>query len=56
MKPCWKLLQQLKKHPSAWPFLEPVDPIKLGVPTYFAVIKEPIDFGTIGNNLRSGAY
>lgn len=47
LRPCWRILQTLKKHPSSWPFLEPVDPIALGIPTYFEIIKEPMDFSTI---------
>jgi hypothetical protein len=39
IKQCVKFLQQLKKHPSSWPFHDPVDPIKLGIPTYFNIVK-----------------
>ena len=56
MKPCLKILQQLKKHAASWPFLEPVDPVKLDIPTYFDIVKEPIDLGTIYNNIRAKHY
>ncbi|KAK9077051.1 hypothetical protein SSX86_005386 [Deinandra increscens subsp. villosa] len=39
---------------SADPFNRPVDPIALEIPDYFDVIKTPMDFGTICNNLENG--
>jgi hypothetical protein len=36
---CWNLLQILKKHPSSWPFLAPVDHVALQIPTYLEIIK-----------------
>lgn len=35
-------------------FAIPVDPIALGVPTYFDIITEPMDLGTINSQLESG--
>ena len=32
-------------------FLEPVDPVELGIPDYFDIIKTPMDFGTIKEKL-----
>jgi hypothetical protein len=32
---CGKILQHLKRHPNATPFLEPVDPKKSGASHYF---------------------
>ncbi|ORY44464.1 Bromodomain-containing protein, partial [Rhizoclosmatium globosum] len=40
-KNCTNLIKIVKKHPSAWPFLVPVDPVKAGAPTYFDVVKNP---------------
>ncbi len=37
-------------------FSSPVDPIRLGIPTYFQVIKNPMDLGTILKRLASGFY
>jgi len=37
-------------------FLKPVDPIALGIPDYFEVIKNPMDLGTIEQNLKSHSY
>lgn len=56
VKPCIKILDQLKQHKCAWPFLMPVDTEALGIPEYFDVIKEPMDFSTIEMNLKSGIY
>jgi bromodomain-containing factor 1 len=53
---CYGYLQQLKKNPSAWPFLEPVNPVKLGIPDYFEVIKEPMDLSTVEKNLKMYQY
>jgi hypothetical protein len=33
-----------------------VDPIALGIPTYFDVIKKPMDFGTIYGKLNAATY
>jgi hypothetical protein len=45
------ILQKLCKHRHAYFFLEPVDPIALNIPTYFDIIKTPMDFGTIKTKL-----
>ena len=41
------MLSFLKKNKSSWPFRKPVDPVSLGVPNYFVVIKNPMDLETI---------
>jgi len=38
------------------PFLEPVDPIALGVPDYYKVITNPMDLSTLRKKLESGEY
>eukprot|EP01114_Cavostelium_apophysatum_P000334 TRINITY_DN10314_c0_g1_i1.p1 TRINITY_DN10314_c0_g1~~TRINITY_DN10314_c0_g1_i1.p1 ORF type:complete len:730 (-),score=233.39 TRINITY_DN10314_c0_g1_i1:29-2218(-) len=53
---CKNIHRQLMKDEHAWPFLEPVDPIKLNIPDYFNVIDHPMDFGTIQKNLDEGRY
>jgi hypothetical protein len=35
---------------------EPVDPVALGIPTYFDVIKTPMDLGTVSARLARGGY
>eukprot|EP00743_Colponemidia_sp_Colp-15_P003343 GILK01003612.1.p1 GENE.GILK01003612.1~~GILK01003612.1.p1 ORF type:complete len:533 (+),score=103.09 GILK01003612.1:127-1725(+) len=50
------LLEATRGHKMAWPFKEPVDPIALGIPDYFEVIKRPMDFETIRDRLKGGRY
>ncbi|ORX74066.1 Bromodomain-domain-containing protein [Linderina pennispora] len=50
------MLTKLKQGEHAWPFLKPVDPIALGVPTYFAIVKNPMDFSTIQRKLTKKVY
>jgi bromodomain-containing factor 1 len=40
----------------SYPFLAPVDPVALNIPTYLKIIKKPKDFGTIEKDLKAGAY
>jgi len=51
-----KIVRSVKTHKSAWPFLGPVDPVGLGIPDYFEVIKEPSDLQTIEDKLLNGSY
>eukprot|EP00466_Bigelowiella_natans_P010333 jgi/Bigna1/47311/estExt_Genewise1.C_120101 len=51
-----KTLKGLMKHKFGYVFNEPVDPIKLNLPTYFEVIKHPMDLGTIKSRLDRGYY
>lgn len=49
---CWdkaakRLLNSLWKHQHAWIFHEPVDPIKLNIPDYKDIVKQPMDLGTV---------
>jgi len=44
------------KNPKAWIFLDPVDPQKLGILDYHDIIKKPMDFGTIKENLKRHFY
>jgi hypothetical protein len=37
-------------------FLAPVDPIALGIPTYFDIVKNPMDMGTIQSKLENSRY
>jgi bromodomain-containing factor 1 len=36
--------------------LEPVDPVALGIPQYFDIVKRPMDLGTVEKKLDGGAY
>ncbi|RXK37656.1 hypothetical protein M231_05068 [Tremella mesenterica] len=44
-------VRALKKNPNGVSFLEPVDPIKYGIPTYFQVIAKPMDLATVETKL-----
>lgn len=48
------LLQEVMKHPDAWPFLRPVKNYE--VPDYHDLISHPMDFGTIKYKLNMGEY
>eukprot|EP01041_Mallomonas_annulata_P003895 gene3895-7772_t len=50
------MLKNLMSRPYAYPFLQPVNPIVLNIPTYFDIIKNPMDLGTVRNNLRANKY
>ncbi|EDO18716.1 hypothetical protein Kpol_1055p73 [Vanderwaltozyma polyspora DSM 70294] len=59
MKFCQTVVKELanKKYASFnYPFLEPVDPVALNLPTYFEIIKNPIDLGTISKKLNNWEY
>ncbi|MCJ1244031.1 hypothetical protein MMC30_001228 [Trapelia coarctata] len=40
----------------AWPFVAPVDPVALNIPTYHKIIKKPMDLSTIEKKLGEGQY
>ncbi|TVU33287.1 hypothetical protein EJB05_25080, partial [Eragrostis curvula] len=50
------LLSRLMKHKFGWVFNNPVDPVALGLHDYFAIIKHPMDLGTIRARLSRGQY
>ncbi|KAJ3113629.1 hypothetical protein HDU96_003123 [Phlyctochytrium bullatum] len=56
LKYCSKILKTSKRLKDAPPFLQPVDPVKLNIPTYFDVIKHPMDISTIQNKLDNNLY
>ena len=56
MAACKKVVNELKKNKNAELFLEPVDWKGLGLTDYPAVIKKPMDLGTIAKNIESGKY
>ena len=55
-KKCSKVLSMLKRNENVGPFLEPVDPVALGIPTYFEVIKRPMDLSTVDMKLKNHDY
>lgn len=50
------LVKKLWQSKHAVPFLQPVDPIRLGIPDYLNVIKQPMDLRTIREKLAASAY
>ncbi|XP_075435048.1 bromodomain-containing protein 3 isoform X3 [Ascaphus truei] len=50
------VVKTLWKHQFAWPFYQPVDCIKLSLPDYHKIIKNPMDMGTIKKRLESNYY
>ncbi|KAK4417867.1 Transcription factor GTE8 [Sesamum alatum] len=56
LKQCESLLKKLMSQQYAWVFNTPVDVVKLNIPDYFDVIKNPMDLGTIKSKLASGKY
>lgn len=56
---CESVLAEIMKpkyQKFAFPFLIPVDPVALNIPSYLKIIKKPMDFGTIEKNLQGGVY
>lgn len=50
----FELLNDLKKHRDSWAFMTPVTLDE--VPDYYDYISQPMDFGTIRENLEEGKY
>ncbi|XP_043910665.1 histone acetyltransferase KAT2A isoform X2 [Protopterus annectens] len=48
------LLAQIKAHPTAWPFMEPVK--KSEAPDYYEIIRFPIDLKTMTERLKNRYY
>ncbi|KAL2877140.1 transcription initiation at TATA-containing promoter protein [Colletotrichum sp. CLE4] len=56
---CYEVVSELMDAKNAscnLAFLSPVDPVALAIPTYFTIIKRPMDFGTIMAKLKSYDY
>ncbi|KAG9053325.1 hypothetical protein FS842_008339 [Serendipita sp. 407] len=50
------ILKRVNAHPAAVWFLTPVDPVSQGIPTYFDVVKNPMDLATMTSKLKTGQY
>ena len=53
---CNEILKEVMGHQFGWVFNNPVDPVELGLPDYFEVIKKPMDLGTVKKNVDQGSY
>ncbi|XP_008786482.2 transcription factor GTE6 [Phoenix dactylifera] len=47
------ILKQITQHKWAWPFMKPVEVEALGLHDYYEVIKKPMDFSTIKNQMEA---
>ena len=59
LKYCNNILKELlsqKYKDLNWPFRQPVDPVVLGLPDYYEIVKEPIDLGTIRKKMDNREY
>ncbi|TQS36079.1 hypothetical protein Golomagni_03481 [Golovinomyces magnicellulatus] len=59
LKFCEDVLSELQKArygTISHPFMVPVDPVALGIPNYFAIIKKPMDISTVVKKLKDGVY
>lgn len=51
-----KSLASLRRMHDSRFYREPVDPIKLNIPSYFTIITQPMDLGTMEAKLRANEY
>lgn len=49
-------IRAIRRTKDAGPFLVPVDPVKLAIPTYFDYVKNPMDLSTMEKKLQSDQY
>ncbi|POS85300.1 hypothetical protein EPUL_002787, partial [Erysiphe pulchra] len=59
LKFCEEVLSELQKsryNSISHPFMVPVDPVALGIPNYFAIIKKPMDISTVSKKLKDSVY
>lgn len=49
-------VRALKRLKDAMPFVNPVDAVKLNIPTYYEIIKNPMDLSTMEKKCQDGEY
>lgn len=52
--PTWEKMYM--QEVESMPFRQPVDPITLGIPDYFTIVRKPMDLSTIHKKLLTGQY
>ena len=50
------IVKEMMKYYASAPFLKPVDAIKLQVPDYYRIIKQPMDLTTVKKRLENNYY
>ena len=55
-KAAQRLMNTIGRHQNAYIFAEPVDSEKYNIPDYHTYVKNPMDFGTIKNKLKTNQY
>jgi E1A/CREB-binding protein len=50
------IIEDILKQPGGFIFATPVDPVALGIPDYFDIIKSPMDLGTVRKKLEACNY
>lgn len=53
---CLPLLQDLLDDPYGWVFQDPVDPVALGLPDYYEVVKTPMHLDLVRKRLDNAIY
>ena len=53
---CLPIIRKLINDPCGWVFRDPVDPVELGLPDYFDVVKKPMHLALIEEKLDTGVY
>ncbi|XP_050968067.1 bromodomain testis-specific protein isoform X2 [Labeo rohita] len=50
------VIKSLWRHQFSWPFRQPVDAVRLNLPDYYSIIKNPMDLSTIKKRLDNNYY
>lgn len=53
---CYKVLDRCRRNGKAEAFKKPVDPIRMKIPDYTSVVKNPMDLQTVGERLKARLY